>query len=395
MADAANAAAKDAKDAAASKAKHGASASQSQPAPRKVRFNVGTQYQVLDVIGEGAYGIVCSALHRPSGRRVAIKKIAPFEHSMFCLRTLRELKLLKFLSEAGVCENVLSVAIQIISILDIIKPPTIEQFKEVYLIQELMETDMHRVIRTQDLSDDHAQYFVYQTLRALKALHSADVIHRDLKPSNLLLNANCDLKVCDFGLARSVRTAEPSGTETGFMTEYVATRWYRAPEIMLTFKQYTKAIDIWSVGCILAEMLSGKPLFPGRDYHHQLTLILDVLGTPTLDEFYAITTRRSRDYIRALPFRKKRQFSTLFPNANPLAIDFLTQTLTFDPKKRITVEKALAHPYLEAYHDPDDEPVAPPLDPDFFEFDLHKDDISREQLKELLYEEIVTFKPTI
>ncbi|KAG8910052.1 MAP kinase Pmk1 [Tulasnella sp. 417] len=388
MADASNAATKDAKDAAASKAKHGASASQGQPAPRKVRFNVGTQYQVLDVIGEGAYGIVCSALHRPSGRRVAIKKIAPFEHSMFCLRTLRELKLLKFLSEAGVCEN-------IISILDIIKPPTIEQFKEVYLIQELMETDMHRVIRTQDLSDDHAQYFVYQSLRALKALHSADVIHRDLKPSNLLLNANCDLKVCDFGLARSVRTAEPSGTETGFMTEYVATRWYRAPEIMLTFKQYTKAIDIWSIGCILAEMLSGKPLFPGRDYHHQLTLILDVLGTPTLDEFYAITTRRSRDYIRALPFRKKRPFATLFPNATPLAIDFLTQTLTFDPKKRITVEKALAHPYLEAYHDPDDEPVAPPLDPDFFEFDLHKDDISREQLKELLYEEIVTFKPTI
>lgn len=126
-------------------------------------------------------------------------------------------------------------------------------------------------------------------------------------------------------------------------------------------------------------MLSGKPLFPGRDYHHQLTLILDVLGTPTLDEFYAITTRRSRDYIRALPFRKKRSFAQIFPNANPLAVDFLTKTLvsdglsrmfpntkssdvwddatfpihlvpqTFDPKKRITVEEALAHPYLEAY----------------------------------------------
>ncbi|KAF5381286.1 hypothetical protein D9615_008359 [Tricholomella constricta] len=390
----------------AAKSKHTHAASAAQPAPRKVRFNVGTQYQVLDVVGEGAYGIVCSAVHRASGRKVAIKKIAPFDHSMFCLRTLRELKLLKFLSEAGVSEN-------IISIIDIIKPPSIEQFKEVYrtsiiahdldvanismygitVIQELMETDMHRVIRTQDLSDDHAQYFIYQTLRALKALHSADVIHRDLKPSNLLLNANCDLKVCDFGLARSVKTAEPSGTETGFMTEYVATRWYRAPEIMLTFKQYTKAIDVWSVGCILAEMLSSKPLFPGRDYHHQLTLILDVLGTPTLDEFYAITTRRSRDYIRALPFRKRRPFAQLFPNANPLAVDFLTKTLTFDPKKRITVEDALAHPYLEAYHDPDDEPVAPPLDPEFFEFDLHKDDISREQLKELLYEEIMTFQP--
>ena len=93
-------------------------------------------------------------------------------------------------------------------------------------------------------------------------MHSANVLHRDLKPSNLLLNANCDLKVCDFGLARSAASTEDN---SGFMTEYVATRWYRAPEIMLTFKEYTKAIDVWSVGCILAEMLSGKPLFPGKD----------------------------------------------------------------------------------------------------------------------------------
>lgn len=129
---------------------------------------------------------------------------------------------------------------------------------------------MHRVIRTQELSDDHCQYFIYQTLRALKAMHSANVLHRDLKPSNLLLNANCDLKVCDFGLARSAASQEDN---SGFMTEYVATRWYRAPEIMLTFKEYTKAIDVWSVGCILAEMLSGKPLFPGKDCTYQLPLM--------------------------------------------------------------------------------------------------------------------------
>lgn len=134
---------------------------------------------------------------------------------------------------------------------------------------------MHRVIRTQDLSDDHCQYFIYQTLRALKAMHSANVLHRDLKPSNLLLNANCDLKVCDFGLARSAASQEDN---SGFMTEYVATRWYRAPEIMLTFKEYTKAIDVWSVGCILAEMLSGKPLFPGKDckFISRLSLLLFV-----------------------------------------------------------------------------------------------------------------------
>jgi mitogen-activated protein kinase 1/3 len=197
---------------------------------------------------------------------------------------------------------------------------------------------------------------------------------------------------------------------------------------MLTFKQYTKAIDVWSVGCILAEMLSGKPLFPGRDYHHQLSLILDVLGvytasvatphllmipagTPTIDEFYAISTRRSRDYLRALPFRRKKPFSQLFPQASEAAVDFLTKTLTFDPKKRMTVEEALAHPYLEAYvrvhapstllpsnqrsryshwqHDPNDEPTCASLPPEFFEFDLQKDEISREQLKELLYEECV------
>jgi mitogen-activated protein kinase 1/3 len=213
-----------------------------------------------------------SAIHKPSGQKVAIKKITPFDHSMFCLRTLREMKLLRYFNH----EN-------IISILDIQRPRNYEGFNEVYLIQvrrslpsdkmrmygiftnsmqELMETDMHRVIRTQDLSDDHCQYFIYQTLRALKAMHSANVLHRDLKPSNLLLNANCDLKVCDFGLARSAASTDDN---SGFMTEYVATRWYRAPEIMLTFKEYTKAIDVWSVGCILAEMLSGKPLFPGKD----------------------------------------------------------------------------------------------------------------------------------
>jgi mitogen-activated protein kinase 1/3 len=149
------------------------------------------------------------------------------------------------------------------------------------------------------------------------------------------------------------------------MTEYVATRWYRAPEVMLTFKEYTRAIDIWSVGCVLAEMLSGKPLFPGRDCaygqfildrcithllslldHHQLSIILDILGTPSLDDFYAITSQRSREYIRALPFRKKRPFATLFPGANPQAIDLMEKCLTFSPKRRIDVNEALAHPYL-------------------------------------------------
>ncbi|KAI0068416.1 mitogen activated protein kinase [Artomyces pyxidatus] len=362
----------------------------SRKAPKPLpKFEVGDDYKLLHSLGEGAYGTVVAALHKPSGRQVAIKKVLPFEHTLFCLRTLRELKLLRFFSESCVNEN-------IISILSIVKPPSLDDFKEIYFIQELMQTDLHRVIRTQKLTDDHCQYFIYQTLRALKSIHSADIVHRDLKPANLLVNANCDLKVCDFGLARSVKqSSTQGGKDIGMMTEYVATRWYRAPEIMLSFKMYTKAIDVWAVGCILAEMLTGRPLFPGRDYSHQLDLILDVIGTPTLEEFYGITSRRSRDYIRALPIRKRRPFSTLFPQASPEAIDFLNKTLTFDPKKRLTVDDALEHPYLTAYHDPDDEPVVSSLDPDYFDFDDHKEALSKIQLKELLYEEVISFQPSL
>jgi len=349
-------------------------------------FDVGPHYTILHGLGEGAYGTVAAALHKPTGREVAIKKVLPFEHTLFCLRTLRELKLLKFFSQACVNEN-------IISILDIIKPPSIDDFKEIYFVQELMQTDLHRVIRTQQLTDDHCQYFIYQTLRALKTMHSADIVHRDLKPANLLLNANCDLKVCDFGLARSTQSASAEGKEAGLMTEYVATRWYRAPEIMLSFKMYTKAIDIWAVGCILAELINGRPLFPGRDYAHQLDLILDIIGTPTLDEFYGITSRRSRDYIRALPIRKRTRFDLVFPKATPEALDFLTQTLTFDPKKRLTVDQALKHPYLATYHDPDDEPVVSSMDSKYFEFDDRNP--SKDELKELLYAEVMSFVPSI
>lgn len=114
------------------------------------------------------------------------------------------------------------------------------------------------------------QYFLYQILRGLKYIHSANVLHRDLKPSNLLLNANCDLKICDFGLARTT-------SETDFMTEYVVTRWYRAPELLLNSSEYTTAIDVWSVGCIFMELMDRKPLFPGRDHVHQLRLLMEVI----------------------------------------------------------------------------------------------------------------------
>lgn len=176
------------------------------------------------------------------------------------------------------------------------------------------------------------------------------------------------------------------------MTEYVATRWYRAPEIMLTFQEYTTAIDVWSTGCILAEMLSRRPLFPGRDYHNQLWLIMEVLGTPNSEDYYNIKLKRAREYIRLLPFCKKVPFSELFssvPNLNPLALDLLEQLLAFNPAKRITVDMALKHPYLQLYHDPNDEPMCEPISEDFFDFDRRKDELSIGELKRMLYDEIM------
>ena len=223
---------------------------------RGQNFDVGPRYTDLQYIGEGAYGMVVSAIDNSvtdpnsKDRKVAIKKISPFEHQTYSQRTLREIKILTRFKH----EN-------IIDIRDIIRATTIDQMKDVYIVQCLMETDLYKLLKTQTLSNDHICYFLYQILRGLKYIHSANVLHRDLKPSNLLLNTTCDLKICDFGLAR---VADPDHDHTGFLTEYVATRWYRAPEIMLNSKGYTKSIDIWSVGCILAEMISNKPIFPGK-----------------------------------------------------------------------------------------------------------------------------------
>lgn len=369
---------------------------------KRIVFNISSEFQLQLLLGEGAYGVVCSAKHKPSGEIVAIKKIEPFEKPLFSIRTLREIKILKHFQH----EN-------IISIFDVQKPSSFEQFNEVYIIQELMQTDLHRVIVTQELSEDHVQYFVYQTLRALKVLHGSNVIHRDLKPSNLLLNSNCDLKICDFGLARIVSERATDGDAhvdaddtddnspssaandgdpaISGMTEYVATRWYRAPEVMLTAAQYSKSMDVWSCGCILAELLGKQPLFPGKDYRDQLILIFQTLGTPTEQELVELVeNRRAREYIRSLPKHPKINWRRRFPNASAAALDLLDRMLQFDPRLRITATEALSHPYLVSYHDPDDEPEGTPIPSSFFQFDQWKSRLNTKDLKRLLWNEIVS-----
>jgi mitogen-activated protein kinase 7 len=272
-----------------------------------------------------------------------------------------------------------------------------------------MECDLAAIIRSgQPLTDAHFQSFIYQILCGLKYIHSANVLHRDLKPGNLLVNADCELKIADFGLARGF-SVDPE-ENAGYMTEYVATRWYRAPEIMLSFQSYTKAsksrphtdrtttstiltlrtVDVWSVGCILAELLGSKPFFKGRDYVDQLNQILHFLGTPSEKTLSRIGSPRAQEYVRNLPYMSKIPFQQLFPRANPDALDLLDKMLAFDPSERIDVDQALEHRYLAIWHDASDEPLCPtPFD---FGFEVVED---VPEMRQLILEEVRRFRNSV
>jgi p38 MAP kinase len=337
----------------------------------KTEWELPDRYQMLSPIGSGAYGQVCSSVDTKNNMKVAIKKLArPFQTAVHAKRTYRELRLLKHMHH----ENV-------IGLLDVFHPGgnTLESFQQVYLVTHLMGADLNSIIRTQKLSDDHVQFLVYQILRGLKYIHSAGIIHRDLKPSNIAVNEDCELRILDFGLAR------PTESE---MTGYVATRWYRAPEIMLNWMHYNQTVDIWSVGCIMAELLTGRTLFPGTDHIHQLNLIMELLGTPTADFIKRMSTDNARKYIESIPPQKKRDFKEVFRGANPMAIDLLERMLELDADTRITAEQALAHSYLEKYADPNDEPTSAVYDQSF-----ETNDFSLEVWKERVFEEVLNFIP--
>ncbi|KXN68122.1 kinase-like protein, partial [Conidiobolus coronatus NRRL 28638] len=327
-------------------------------------FKVDHEYELINIIKESVHGSICSAIHRHTGRKVAIKKRSINYRSLLIFKLLREIKLRNLLFFVNLE--------YIVANLDVLRSSSLDTFTEVYLVEEFIGTDLQRVLETQEISEERCQNYIYQILNGLSFIHSANILHRDLKPSNILISERNYILISDFGSARSTNLSEDYSS---YMTEYVANRWYRAPEIMLSYTEYNKATDVWSVGCILAEILSKKPLFPGSDYHNQLTLIFSVIGTPSNDDLSDVFNERARDYIRGLPEKMKTPFSTLFPSASPLAIDLLEKLLTFNPRKRITCERALNHAYLLA------ESTTQPIPESLFDFDTNDKQLSNEQLK--------------
>ena len=295
------------------------------------RYSVGTQ------IGRGACGAVYAATDAWTGQKVAIKRVKMHD-ALSAKRTLREVEFLAAFRHA----NVLNV-----TDLMLVR-------RTIFLVMPRLDTDLGRVIRSsQTLTPLHVQYFTEQTLDGLSYLHeSCNVMHRDLKPANILVNEDCELRISDFGLARlepsaPIASSLPAEGEGGLLTEYVVTRWYRAPELVLCSPTYTKAVDLWSVGCILAELIGRKPIFPGSSHCDQLERILTTLGSPAEDEVRDAPSG-ARRYLAGLERRTRSPVSWAegYPDADPLARDLLASLLQWDPRRRPSVREALGHPYL-------------------------------------------------
>lgn len=299
-------------------------------------------------LGTGVTGLVLSATDQRTGQRVAIKKLL-MRDTMTVKHALREVKITRRLQH----ENV----VQVHEVLAPYGRPLSQdpvQISALYIIQECMETDLARLLEQGPLPTGHATLLFYQLLRGLKFIHSANVLHRDLKPANIFINTDqLLLKIGDFGLARIV---DPHYSHKGYLSEGLVTKWYCSPRLLLSPNNYTKAIDMWAAGCILAEMLTGSTLFAGAHELEQMQLILNTVPV--------VRDEDRQDLLQVMPsyvshgWRVKKPFSELLPAVDAQAVDFLERILTFNPMDRLTAEEALSHIFLQQYSCPEDEPVS-------------------------------------
>jgi len=408
------------------------------PKGPKDRWKLPGNYDVKQVIGTGSYGSVCEALDKNNNKLVAIKRVGQlFEDLIDCKRILREISILSKLNHD-----------HIVRILDLPKPADIVNFDELYIVMEICDSDLKKLCRTDvTLLPLHINTLLYNLLVGLKFLHSAGIYHRDLKPANILVNQDCSVKICDFGLSRAIggeqRNLEQlpntprsdNGQEGGarpsvpvvpatqrlkrHLTGHVVTRWYRAPELILLQENYTAAIDVWSVGCIYAEllgMLEGTkvkdrgPLFPGsscfplspdhkhktdykfhtRGQHDQLNMIFNLIGTPPDSEIEKLERDDAKRYIRCFAKRDGDGINKKFPHVEIDTIAIITKMLLFSPTDRATVDDLLAHNLFKDIRYPEKETVATEMVTLKFE---KEPDLDEDRLRQCFCEEIKTYHP--
>jgi mitogen-activated protein kinase 15 len=274
---------------------------------------------------------------------VALKKVfGAFQNPTDAQRTYREIFFLRQLRGHPY-------------IVDLLAIHKAENDVDIYLVFGCLETDVHAVIRANILLDIHHRYIFWQLLAALKFLHSACLIHRDLKPSNLLINSDASIKLCDFGLARAWDSDAPAE----ILTDYIATRWYRAPEILFGSSSYSFSVDMWAAGCLLAELVSGRPLFPGESTMDQLERVIAFTGPPSPAAIESMGSSFTQTMLSNLSYTKPRLvLEEKLEGAPPEAVDLVRHLICFNPADRYTAEQCLEHPFVQQFHDLDKEKAA-------------------------------------
>lgn len=284
------------------------------------------RYQKLEKIGEGTYGVVYKAKDRVTGEIIALKKIRlEAEDEGIPSTAIREISLLKELQHPN-----------IVRLYDVVHTE-----RKLTLVFEYLDQDLKKYLDVCEggLEGSITMSFLYQLLRGVAYCHHHRVLHRDLKPQNLLINREGELKLADFGLARAF------GIPVRSYTHEVVTLWYRAPDVLMGSRKYSTPVDVWSIGCIFAEMANGRPLFAGTSDTDQLDRIFRHLGTPTGDDYPTIT--ELPDYKPDFPnYDKPSDFSGLSPALDAHGIDLLIEMLQFDPAKRVSAADAMNHPYF-------------------------------------------------